>query len=68
MQLVSTENEARYNIYFSEQETKNIKAILDDNISCSNKKLCYFIEKIVPEKFEEFKDGRLMIMDVYNRL
>ncbi len=66
MQLSNTKVSNKFNIYFNERETNNVRAILNSAISCSNRKLCYCIEEILPKRFEQFKNRRPMIMNIYN--
>lgn len=66
MQLVNLDKSNKFNLFFNERETNNVRALLNSAINCSNRKLCYCIENFLPKKFEQFQNKRPMIMDIYN--
>lgn len=65
MQLFNMGSDIKYRIFFNELETHNIeKSLGKDNISIRNTRLCAHIEKNAPKLFEEFKNKRVMVLNI----
>ncbi len=66
MQLFTTNCANTFRLYFDEIETNNLQKALNDKISIRNLDLCYYIEQSLPRLFKEFKNKRVMVLNIFN--
>lgn len=65
MQLFNMGSTTKFRVFLNELETHNIeKSLGSDNISIRNIRLCEYIEKTVPNLFEEFSHKRVMVLNI----
>lgn len=67
MQLYNMMSDNRYRILFNERESDNLRKTLGSEISIRNISLCYYIEKVLPSRFEECKGKRVMVTNIYSQ-
>ena len=67
MQLFTMGPNTKYRVFFNELESNNIvKSLGKKNVSIRNIDLCSYIETVLPILFNECKNKRVMVLNIYN--